>query len=302
MGFIAILRKHGSYQRNPLVATSLSIRFPLKHCVIRILVRRKPSIVRAIAHPVINEPMLHRSHDYRHLSTRWRTVAKAAGLSVQTIANTDGMPVFAIKSPALSSAAGIYLSAGIHGDEPASCAGLLAWAESHLRELRDIPALIFPCLNPWGLTHNRRTDSRELDLNRIFHKTRTATISGIRNAVATHQFRAALMLHEDYDGEGGYLYEHAQTTRFAEPLLTAAEKHIPRDPRTRIDGRRAQNGILRPRITADLVKTFGLPEAVWLYQRGCANSITFETPSEAALEKRVAAHVAVIEKTVELCR
>lgn len=244
--------------------------------------------------------MLHACHDYRRFFSRWRTLAKSARIPLETVATADGHTVIAIRSPALQSMAGMYLSAGIHGDEPAGCAGLLAWAEANQRQLRELPLLIFPCLNPWGLTQNCRTDSRGNDLNRVFHKRRNATVSGVHRVAAAHDFRAALMLHEDFDGEGAYLYEHATDVPFAEPLLGAAERHIPRDPRRRIDGRRAQNGVLRPRITADLVDNFGLPEAVWLYQRGCDNSVTFETPSEFALESRVAAHVAVIEKAVEL--
>lgn len=244
--------------------------------------------------------MLHCCHDYRRLSTRWRALAKSARLSLEIIATTGGVPTFALKSPALLSSAGIYLSAGIHGDEPAACAGLLEWAEAHHRKLCELPVLILPCLNPWGLTHNQRSDSQGDDLNRMFHRKTTPAIAGVLKTTAPHHFRTALMLHEDYDGEGTYLYEHATAVAFAEPLLHAADAVIARDPRTRIDGRPAQNGILRPKITPALLKKIGHPEAVWMYQRGCQNSITFETPSEFALERRIAAHVAVIEKLIDL--
>ena len=234
------------------------------------------------------------------LSARWRSVAKAARMGLEVIATAEGLPVFALKSPALSASNGVYFSAGIHGDEPGGCAGLLAWAEAHVGELRGLPVLIFPCLNPWGLGSNRRSDSRGNDLNRMFHKKRNPVIAGVQRAAAGHEFRAALMLHEDYDGEGVYLDEHATGGAFSEAILDAASPAIPRDPRTRIDGWRARGGVLRPRIVGDVLQAIGYPEAVWLFQRGCHNSITFETPSEFALERRVAAQVAAIEALVSL--
>jgi hypothetical protein len=42
----------------------------------------------------------------------------------------------------------------------------------------------------------------------------------------------------------------------------------------------------------------GLPEAVYLHRHHSRHAITFETPSEYALDQRVTAHVAVIEAAV----
>jgi hypothetical protein len=42
----------------------------------------------------------------------------------------------------------------------------------------------------------------------------------------------------------------------------------------------------------------GYPEAIWLHLHHAARSLTIETPSEFALEKRVAAQVAVIGECV----
>lgn len=239
-------------------------------------------------------------HDYRRLAARWRAVARAAGIRLQTIAVQEHFPIFCLKSPALSPTGGIYLSAGIHGDEAGATEGLIAWAEERQSDLAELPVVIFPCLNPWGLTGNQRLDSEGHDLNRLFHQTLHPIISAVRKAVQSHHFFAALMLHEDYDAEGVYLYEHHTAEPAGPQLLAAAEKIIPRDPRTRIDGHRAKNGQMNPRISPELFEKIGHPEAIWLHHRGSARSITFETPSEFALEQRVAAHVAVINRLVGL--
>lgn len=240
-------------------------------------------------------------HDYRTLARRWRAVSQASGIRLRTIAKADGFPVFCMASPALESRGAVYLSAGIHGDEPGATEGLIAWAEARCKTLSTLPVLIFPCLNPWGLSQNRRSDLAGFDVNRMFHKTQHPTIKAVQTAARPYRFASGLMLHEDYDGEGIYLYEHHTTSPAGPCLLAAAEHEIPRDPRTRIEGHRVKNGLLCPRLSPGALRKLGHPEAIWLHLQKCGRSITFETPSEFALERRVAAHIAAIEAVVALC-
>ncbi len=241
-------------------------------------------------------------HDYPRLIARWRALARASGLRLLAIAQVDGYPVYCLKTPALSTAPGLYLSAGIHGDEPASTEGLLAWAQNHQASLRGLPLLLFPCLNPWGLARNQRSDASGNDVNRMFQGDIHPTTAAVRREVRPHRFSAAMLLHEDYDALGIYLYEHSRTPPFGELILQAAEALIPRDPRPKIDGRSARQGILRPRLSLKRFEEIGHPEAVWLHQIGCRRGVTFETPSEMALELRIQAQVAAIGRIVELQR
>ena len=57
-------------------------------------------------------------------------------------------------------------------------------------------------------------------------------------------------------------------------------------------------GIHRRRIDRRRFARIGYPEAVWLHQEHSARTFTIETPSEFALELRVAAQVAMLEETV----
>src|SRR5690606_35903953 len=102
---------------------------------------------------------------------------------------------------------GLYISAGIHGDEAGSTEALIDWAEAHTAELRDLPLMIFPCLNPWGLVNNMRHDRHGYDLNRSFHRDDLPVIHRWRELVSPYKFAISLMLHEDYDAQGLYLYE-----------------------------------------------------------------------------------------------
>lgn len=239
----------------------------------------------------------HRAHDYRHLIRRWRAVARAAGLVMRPFARSGEHRVYWLRSPRLPKTGAVYLSAGIHGDEPGATEGLVAWAEGNVRSLRARPFVIFPCLNPWGLLNNSRLNADHHDLNRQFHHDADSMIRALKQLIAGHWFSVALTLHEDYDGQGVYIYEVKRRAPFwAEDLLEIARPILPIEGRTKIDGRASRSGIVRPKINP---KKFPmLPEAVWLHLHHSERTFTIETPSEFALDARIAAHAAIITECV----
>lgn len=242
-----------------------------------------------------------RAHDYRHLVERWRHVARRAGLRLQRIARDGGYEVLALRTPALTAEGGIYLSAGIHGDEAAATESLIAWAEENVARLRRLPLLVFPCLNPWGLVRNCRYDHEGRDLNRLFHTDQVPVIAAVRRFVHGHRFALALQLHEDYDGQGFYLYEVQRARPYwGEALLAVAARHIPIEPRARVDGRLFRSGLMRRRVEHRRFARMGYPEAIWLHLEHADRTFTIETPSEFALEVRVRAHAAVLDAAVQM--
>ncbi len=243
--------------------------------------------------------MLATPHHYPQLIQRWRAVARTAGLRLQRFAEAGDDPLFFLKTPALAATGGIYLSAAIHGDEPASSEALITWAEKHARRLARWPLLLFPCLNPWGLRNNLRLDATGVDLNRAFHLNDHPVISGLKRVVAPYQFDLSVMLHEDYDGQGFYLYEIKRAQPFwGEALLAVASRHLPIDPRKKIDGHVARSGLIRRRFDRTRFAEIGFPEAIWLHESHTRRALTIETPSECALPARVRAHVAVLEECI----
>ena len=245
--------------------------------------------------------MIHRAHDYKHLVERWRRVATRAGLKLHKLAKGDGFDLFYLATPALGASPGLYVSAGIHGDEPAAPEALIRWAEKNIARLASLPLLIFPCLNPWGLTNNVRTDAKGRDLNRLFHEDSHPVVAAVRRVTKKHQFAVSLSMHEDYDAQGIYLYEVQRgSKRLGEELLDAAGRFLPPDPRSRIDGRKAVSGLMRKRISKAVFAKMGYPEAIWLHLEHSEFTFTFETPSEADLDRRVSAHIAALEKCLRI--
>jgi protein MpaA len=241
----------------------------------------------------------HRAHDYRFLIQRWRAVARKSGTPLRPLAMASGYPLFFLTSKALPASGGMYLSAGIHGDEPGSTEGLIAWAEENAERIRELPLLILPCLNPWGLVHNQRLDETGFDLNRSFHREDLPVIAAVRNLVAPYRFEAVVHLHEDYDGQGLYLYEVGPArSRWGESLIRAASAHIPIEGRIWVDGRKAHGGLIRPRLDMKKYDTMGFPEALWLRLHHARHALTIEAPSEFGLDQRIRALRAVIEECV----
>ena len=115
------------------------------------------------------DPLPDRVRDYRLLTERWlRVVRRTPGLVMSLYGETGGYPLFAVESDRYHvEVPSVYLSAGIHGDEPAPVEALIRWAETSLSEHRRWNLLIFPCLNPWGLERNSRVDEDGRDLTGV---------------------------------------------------------------------------------------------------------------------------------------
>ena len=241
-----------------------------------------------------------RSHDYPFLIKRWRAVAKSVGLRMRPFAESGGYPVYYLESqspqPAVPS---IYLSGGIHGDEPASTEALLAWAANNRDLVRSLRVLIFPCLNPWGLIHNKRCNEDDIDLNRGYRENPPPIVQAQLAILQGLRFDLAINLHEDYDAQGVYLYEPVSSKpHWGEQIIDAMSSAIPVDPRRNIDGHKAKAGVIRRRVTMDMMPNW--PEAIALHFHYAKRTFTFETSSEYGIEDRVAAHVAGISAAIRL--
>ncbi|MGA0094819.1 MAG: M14 family metallopeptidase, partial [Chthoniobacterales bacterium] len=234
-----------------------------------------------------------RAHDYAWLVKRWRTLARCEGWRMRKFADAEGFPVHVVESPQRPGPR-LYLSAGIHGDEPAATEALVDWCGRRSKVLRNFNLLVFPCLNPWGLQNNNRHDAHGRDLNRGYHRRDVPVIEAQKKILQGLSFDAAVMLHEDFDAHGIYLYEIPGARPFwGEKLLASAARHVPREPRPRVEGRRCRQGLIRTRITAETLPEH--PEAFFLRFGHTMRSLTFETPSEFSMTARVQAHGAMLD-------
>ena len=183
----------------------------------------------------------------------------------------------------------IYISTGIHGDEPAGPrTALKLLQENHWPDNLEI--ILLPCLNPIGFVANKRENHGGLDLNRDYRNTRSAEIAAhIAWLEKQPRFDLYLCLHEDWESHGFYLYEQNPDARpsLAEPIISNVAKICPIDLSGEIEGRPAKNGIIRPNINP--IERPDWPEALYLISHKSRQGYTLEAPSDFPLETRITA-------------
>ncbi len=228
--------------------------------------------------------------------------AETAGFSASTLAETAAGPLQAWERP--GDGPRVYLSGGIHGDEPAGPLALLDLMEGRFFS-GNHHWLVCPALNPTGLAAGTRDNAEGIDLNRDYLKIRT------REVAAHHAWLAQrpppdlfLSLHEDWETSGFYLYEinlgPDQPLR-ARTILDAVKPWFSPENTPEIDGHTPREpGWIHHAAEPDLPE--GWPEAIHMAHIGCPLSFTFETPSRAQLAGRIAAHRAAVHAALATMR
>lgn len=224
----------------------------------------------------------------------FRSAALAVGFRETGLAETPAGPLAAWTRS--TGGPKVYLSAGIHGDEPA---GPLALLELMRDGFFQTPAdwVLCPALNPTGLAGACRENADGVDLNRDYLLRKTAEVSAhaawLEASAPPEMF---LSLHEDWEAGGFYFYEinlGADEPCRAQDLLDAVSPWFEPDRGHEIDGHAPRGpGWIYHAAEADVPE--GWPEAIFLAKLGCPLSFTFETPSHAPLGARVAAHQAAV--------
>lgn len=233
--------------------------------------------------------------DWTAYHTNFATLARQHGFVCIPIASTGGGEITGWEKPAgRSGRPVVYLSAGIHGDEPA---GPLAILELLARgQFHDaLNWRLCPALNPEGLRANTRENSIGEDLNRDYWNRRSKEIAAHAAWLeALSPPDLFISLHEDWETSGFYFYEinlGMDRPERAAAILDAV--NLPIEPSAVIDDHDVRSkGWIYHAAEADLPSHW--PEAIFMAKHGCPLSFTFETPSSAALNQRVDAHIAAV--------
>ncbi len=229
--------------------------------------------------------------------------ATLAGFSKDMLYEQSGFVVPVFERPAKNeNAKRIYLSAGIHGDEPAGPLAILQLLESGALAA-DIDWSIIPMLNPTGFDRNTRENFNGVDLNRDYLNPKSSEILAHTEWIQNNKrWDLALHLHEDWGSDGFYLYELPMklTEGWSEKLISAISNNCPIDLSEEIDEIAASGGIIRPdlaEIETDPKLDGSWAEAIYFIKKRKARStFTFESPSGYDLHTRIAA----LSKAVEL--
>jgi hypothetical protein len=209
--------------------------------------------------------------------------------SIETFFQAETFKLLALRRAVGAVGKRIYISAGIHGDEPAGPLAIRQLLEDD-QWPEGMEITVCPCLNPLGFVLNRRENSEGLDLNRQYLQPKAQEIVAHVDWLKRQpDYDFALCLHEDWEAHGFYLYElnPGNQPSFAPAILARVELVCPIDLSEVIEGRPAERGIIRPSL--DLALRPQWAEAFFLHRYKTRLTYTLEAPSDFQLGTRVAA-------------
>lgn len=238
--------------------------------------------------------------DVLELTDAMIRVGIRAGFEVTQFGEAFGYPLIGLRREGAPGAPRVYLSGGVHGDEPAGSHAVKAILASDLLPRR-FDLTICPLLNPSGLEAGTRENRAGVDLNRDFVAFRSPEAAALRAWLdSCPRFDLSLSLHEDWEAKGFYLYyiEPDGSNARAGDVRDAVAKVGAIERATQIDGWPASDGIVEPPREGVLPTIKDWPEALYLYHRNPHRHFTLETPSGIALEKRIPMHMAAVAAAI----
>ena len=211
----------------------------------------------------------------------------------------------------------VFISAGVHGDEPVSPWSLYTIVRDGLLDPHFSYRLWF-CTNPTGYDLGTRKNIDGVDINRSYTgEGLTPESEAVIRLTLGHEYVLAIDLHEDFESDGFYLYEPivGQTAPYGRKII--AEISDAGFPLQQLDDEfdlgypRVDLGypleaatamrLLEPgRVLPDIMHECqyfadGLPLTMFLLRNGAKRALTFETPRRAAWDDRIAMHrIAVV--------
>lgn len=227
--------------------------------------------------------------------------------SVETIREGGPVPIIALKKKAsIENAPFVYISAGIHGNEPAG-----PWViEKLLRESffdDQVNWHLVPMLNPTGLALGTRENADGVDLNRDYKTGTTKEIAAhlkwLKKQSAT-EYDLMITLHEDWESPGFYCYTIIPKDReqILAHIFESVKNISPINLSEEIEGAKAKGGFIIHDLETfdDVLEDWeNWPEAFLLIKNyPKALHFTFETASGHPLEQRIDTHCAAIEAVV----
>jgi hypothetical protein len=234
-------------------------------------------------------------------TAQMEAAGRAQGFRVEHFGSVNGVPLLALTKRTPGPRPRIYLSAGIHGDEPAPPLALLDLVQRGVLDARAV-WFVCPLLNPAGLTGRTRENAEGVDLNRDYKTLRSLEIQAhARWLQRQPNFDVTFHVHEDWEAKGFYLYELCSPggRTIARTMIEAVAPTLAIETASVIDGFAvAEPGIIRPVSDPKLRDLW--PESIYLRAHHTQLGYTIETPSSLPLARRIAALTAAIEAALHV--
>jgi hypothetical protein len=243
---------------------------------------------------------------YESLERAWRSLRGMRGLTVREVACVNAPRTMLLAELGSDRPHIVSISAGVHGDEPASPWALYAAVRDGLLDER-FGYRLWPCTNPTGYRAGTRESVDGLDLNRTFGRGGTSPEArAIVTANRDRRFALSLDLHEDHEAVGLYVYEplgEGAQPRLAAPVVAAiAEAGFPiqdladeafdlgSPPEARAIQHITPGSVISDARAESAFFAERLPLSLLMARRAAAAVLTIETPRGRPWDDRIAMH------------
>ena len=237
--------------------------------------------------------------DIHHVVAEVHRLAIENGWQCDSFLDSPAIKLRAYRRSVGPSAKNLYVSTGIHGDEPSGPLAVRRLMEEN--HWPDANLWLVPCLNPTGFDLNTRENADGIDLNRDYRHLNTVEISAhVAWLKCQPRFDLTLILHEDWEANGFYVYElnPSKQPSIAEAIVEAARELCPIETSELVDNWECRAGVIRPAI--DPKDRPQWAEALYLSVNKTSLGYTIETPSDFPLALRVETHVRAARRAFEL--
>ncbi|MDE2999797.1 MAG: M14 family metallocarboxypeptidase [Gemmatimonadota bacterium] len=237
-------------------------------------------------------------HDFDRLTRRLEALDPAE-MEMETAGFVDGYPIYCIRMGGdPRGRKRVFLSGGVHGDEPAGPEAVLAFLERNRDDLlRYFTFLVLPCVNPWGYVHNKRENSAGDDINRSFSESGVPEGEIARGILNGERFDLYVDFHEDWEAAGFYMYEGRRDEQWAGPsVIREVERVGAIDP----DGEDDEIDIPISRGVYGVAPSWGTGGIVpYVFHHHADHVLIFETPTSWPMAQRTDAHLAGLDTVLD---
>jgi len=191
----------------------------------------------------------------------------------------------------------VFLSGGIHGNEPGGVETLARFIESLARD----PALygnvsfeIIPLTNPWGWAHDVRYNRDGIDINRDLAPQRSQEARILSGYLKENRYDLMIDDHEDPSASGFYMYQYAMPSQDLSRKVIAAVRAagLPIEQNVNMVILKTDDGLIDAPMWGlwymRATNQIGVPNYSRLYN--CDNVYTVETATCLNYEDRLSAH------------
>jgi len=216
-------------------------------------------------------------------------------------------PLWVISYSPVEEARGrVFLSGGVHGNEPAGTESVVRFIEllaDAPEAYEDIAFDLVPLVNPWGWVHTRRKNQEGRDINRDFNSFKTQEGALLRTFLEGKEYDLVIDEHEDSDCDGFYLYElatgHSELCR--EIIERERARGYPIEQDTWMVIYRTKDGLISSRMWSLYAALYTRMTSLSIYCRinNSDQVYLIETPRRMRLAERLDMHQSAREMMIE---